>query len=75
MQKGKQEVRKLVTKWQNKNSWNESLRCPHEETLHFLAFLNAPSEGSDGANVQADLSFRWVHISECTFSDMAVHMF
>ena len=42
------------------------------------ALKNAPlattsEDCSDCANAQADLSLRWVHISEGTFSDVTVH--
>ena len=53
---------------------DQSLRCPHEE----ICILSYPmcvqrrfSRCSDCANVQADLNFRWVHIFEGTFPDIA----
>ena len=42
-----------------------SLRCLHEETLHF----GYPK----GANAQADLNLCWARMSEGTFSNVAAN--
>ena len=37
-------------------------------------FLHADNEGSDCAHVPADLSLRWLHMSEGTFSHVVAHI-
>ena len=57
----------VCTQWRLRSAWastksDQSLRCPHEETL----VLSYPSSAqrrlwSDWADVQADLSLHWAH--------------
>ena len=53
---------------------NQSVRCSHEVSY----ILGYPKYAqwrfwSGYENTQADLNFRWAHVSEGTFSDIAVH--
>ena len=52
---------------------DQSLRSPHEETLHPLLSKILPVK-IQIRFAQSDLNLRWVHISEGTFSSIAAHM-
>ena len=47
---------------------DQSLRCPHDETLHSWISKMRPVKILICANAQADLYLRWTHMSEGTFS-------
>ena len=53
---------------------DQSIRCPHEETLQPWLSKNAFSENSDHtANAQADLNLHWARMSDCTLPDGLAH--
>ena len=54
---------------------DQSLRCPHEESLNPYYPLSAQRRfWSDWADAQADLSLRWAQMSVCWFCHKAAHM-
>ena len=53
---------------------DQSLRCPHEETLNSWLSKKGPSEDSDQTARMRRLNLRWARMSEGTFSDVAVQV-
>ena len=58
--------RRLRSAWTSAQS-DQSLRCPHEETL-------GPQLPIVMADALVDLSLRWAHRSFCLFCSAAAHM-
>ena len=55
---------------------HQSLRCPHEETLHpWLSKNRQWRFWSDCAYAQSDQNHRWAHMSKGTFSVVAAQFF
>ena len=65
--------RRLSLAWASTQS-DQSLRCPHEESLGPYHPLSAQRRiWSDWADAQADLSVGWAHMPFCWFCHVAAH--
>ena len=53
---------------------DQSLHCPHEETLHTLSKMHPLKILIRLHNAQADLNLCWVHLSKGIFSDLVALM-
>ena len=53
---------------------DQSLRCPHEESLGPYPLSAQRRLRSDWADAQADLSLHWVHMSVCWFCHEAAQI-